>query len=143
MAFDPRSVLRVGLPLIVGSVAIGALFKFSRAPNVTLRDVGLALSCLGLAGIVLARYTLGRSFSVRPKAVALVTNGIYSRIRNPIYIFGEFFLIGVALIIWRIEMLAILLILIPIQVLRARREAAVLESKFGDEYREYRKRTWF
>jgi protein-S-isoprenylcysteine O-methyltransferase Ste14 len=29
------------------------------------------------------------------------------------------------------------------QILRARREAKVLEEKFGDEYREYKKRTWF
>jgi len=43
----------------------------------------------------------------------------------------------------RPELLLILLALIPIQIIRARREAAVLEAKFGDEYREYRKRTWF
>jgi protein-S-isoprenylcysteine O-methyltransferase Ste14 len=29
------------------------------------------------------------------------------------------------------------------QMVRARREAAVLEGKFRDAYREYRKRTWF
>jgi len=29
------------------------------------------------------------------------------------------------------------------QIGRAHREAAVLETKFGDDYREYRKRTWF
>jgi protein-S-isoprenylcysteine O-methyltransferase Ste14 len=40
-------------------------------------------------------------------------------------------------------MLLIFVILIPLQVVRARREAAVLEAEFGDEYREYRKRTWF
>jgi protein-S-isoprenylcysteine O-methyltransferase Ste14 len=34
-------------------------------------------------------------------------------------------------------------VLIPVQIIRARREAAVLEAKFGDAYREYRKRTWF
>ena len=31
----------------------------------------------------------------------------------------------------------------PYQIMRARREAAVLEATFGDAYREYRKRTWF
>jgi protein-S-isoprenylcysteine O-methyltransferase Ste14 len=29
------------------------------------------------------------------------------------------------------------------QVARARRESAVLEAKFGDEYRRYRQQTWF
>jgi protein-S-isoprenylcysteine O-methyltransferase Ste14 len=54
-----------------------------------------------------------------------------------------FFLGGVAVMVGRPELLLILLALIPIQIIRARREAAVLEAKFGDEYREYRKRTWF
>jgi protein-S-isoprenylcysteine O-methyltransferase Ste14 len=54
-----------------------------------------------------------------------------------------FFVAGAVLILWRFELLIVLLVLIPVQIIRARREAAVLEAKFGDEYREYRKRTWF
>ena len=98
---------------------------------------------IGLGGVILARYTLGRSFSVTAKATALVTRGIYSRIRNPIYISGEIFLAGLVLILWRLDLLIILLVIAPVQIIRARREAAVLEAKFGDAYREYRKRTWF
>jgi protein-S-isoprenylcysteine O-methyltransferase Ste14 len=29
------------------------------------------------------------------------------------------------------------------QIVRARREAAVLEAAFGEEYRRYRRQTWF
>ena len=107
------------------------------------RMVGLLLSLIGLGGVIISRYTLGRSFSIVPKATALITSGVYSRIRNPIYVFGEIFLIGVVLLLERPKLLLIMLVLIPVQVLRARREAAVLEAKFGDSYREYRKRTWF
>ena len=53
------------------------------------------------------------------------------------------FLIGVVLIVERPKLLVVLFVLIPMQIIRARREAAVLEAKFGDAYREYRKRTWF
>jgi protein-S-isoprenylcysteine O-methyltransferase Ste14 len=35
------------------------------------------------------------------------------------------------------------LFLIPLQARRAREEARVLEDKFGEEYRAYRKQTWF
>jgi len=49
----------------------------------------------------------------------------------------------VLIMIKRPEMLAVFVVLIPMQILRARREAAVLEEKFGDAYREYRKQTWF
>ena len=53
------------------------------------------------------------------------------------------FLVGLVLILWRPDLLIVLLVLIPAQIIRARREAAVLEAKFGDAYRDYRKRTWF
>ena len=52
-------------------------------------------------------------------------------------------MVGLVLIVGRPELLIVPLVLIPIQIIRARREAAVLEAKFGDAYREYRKRTWF
>jgi protein-S-isoprenylcysteine O-methyltransferase Ste14 len=29
------------------------------------------------------------------------------------------------------------------QIFRAKNEARVLENAFGDEYREYRRKTWF
>jgi protein-S-isoprenylcysteine O-methyltransferase Ste14 len=36
-----------------------------------------------------------------------------------------------------------LIIVIPMQIVRARREATVLEAAFGEEYRRYRQQTWF
>lgn len=33
--------------------------------------------------------------------------------------------------------------LIPMQMLRVRKEAVVLEARFGNAYREYRNKTWF
>ncbi|MGB9199460.1 MAG: methyltransferase, partial [Terriglobales bacterium] len=74
----------------------------------------------------------GKSFSVAAKARELVTRGIYSRIRNPIYIFGGIFLTGVALILWHPFLIVLLAIMIPVQIMRARKEARVLEEKFGD-----------
>ena len=135
--------MRVWLPLVVGLWVLGWIFQFGPGPHGLARLIGLLLGLIGLGGVILARYTLGRSFSIAPKATALVTSGIYSRIRNPIYIFGMIFLIGLALIVGRPQLLVILAVLIPMQIVRARREAAVLEAKFGDAYREYRKRTWF
>lgn len=135
--------MRVGLPLLGGLVVLVAIFRSAVGPHGVVRWIGLLLGLFGLAGVILSRYTLGRSFSVAPKATALVTAGIYSRIRNPIYFSGFVLLTGIALIIQRLEMLAYFLLLIPIQFIRARREAAILEAKFGDAYREYRKRTWF
>ena len=140
---DRGTIWRVWLPLLAGLWALGSVFQFGPGPHGLARWLGLLLGSIGLGGVILARYTLGRSFSVVPKATELVTSGIYSRIRNPIYVSGMIFLVGIVLILWRPELLIILLVLIPVQIIRARREAAVLEAKFGDAYREYRQRTWF
>jgi protein-S-isoprenylcysteine O-methyltransferase Ste14 len=140
---DRGTILRVWLPMVGGLLVLGWIFHSVPEPYSLPRLIGLVVSLIGLAGVTLSRYTLGRSFSIAPKATALVTSGIYSRIRNPIYISGMIFLIGVAFIVERPKLLAVLLVLIPMQIIRARREAAVLEAKFGDAYREYRRRTWF
>jgi len=140
---DRGAILRVWLPLAGGLLALAWLFHVAPESRGLTRSIGLVLALVGLAGVILARYTLGRSFSIAPKATALVARGIYSRIRNPIYVFGIFFFAGLVLVVGKPELLAILLVLIPTQIIRARREAAVLEAKFGDAYREYRKRTWF
>jgi protein-S-isoprenylcysteine O-methyltransferase Ste14 len=36
-----------------------------------------------------------------------------------------------------------LVIVIPLQIVRTRREARVLDAKFGEAYGQYRERTWF
>ena len=140
---DHRSILRVWLPLVVGLVALAAVFRTGPGPHGLTRWLGLVISLVGFVGVIVSRFTLGRSFSVAPKATALVTHGIYSRIRNPIYVSGVILIIGVAVMLWKLNVLAFLLAIIPMQIIRARKEASVLEAQFGDEYRAYRQRTWF
>ncbi len=140
---DRRSILRVWLPLLAGLYAIYATFVLGPGPHDATRWFGLALCLIGLSGVIVGRATLGRSFSVRARATELVTAGIYSRIRNPIYISSLILITGLMLIVRRPVIALLFVVIIPMQMIRARREAAVLEAKFGDAYREYRKRTWF
>ncbi|MFZ3266767.1 MAG: isoprenylcysteine carboxylmethyltransferase family protein [Terriglobales bacterium] len=140
---DRGTIWRVWLPLVAGMWALVVIFRSGPGPHGAARWVGLVLGLIGLAGVIAARFTLGRSFSIRAKATALVTTGIYSRIRNPIYVSGVICLIGLVVMMGRPYLLAILLVIVPMQIIRARREARVLEEKFGEVYREYRQRTWF
>jgi len=140
---DSGEIRRVWLPLVLIVVVLAWFFRALGGPRTVLQWIGLGIAAIGLAGIFLSRYTLGRSFSVRAKATALATTGIYSRIRNPIYVSGVIFWIGMAIILSRPYLLLLLVILIPIQMRRARTEARVLEERFGEEYREYRRKTWF
>ena len=115
-------------------------FQFPSAPH---RTIGLSIVAVSLVFLILSRIHLGRAFSVRARASELVTTGIYARIRNPIYVFSALMIIG--LIIWwgNPWYFLVLIVLIPMQVIRARKEGRVLEEKFGAEYVEYRKKTWF
>jgi protein-S-isoprenylcysteine O-methyltransferase Ste14 len=107
------------------------------------RYVGTFLVVLGGTFIAIARYQLGKSFSFRPEAHELVTRGVYSKIRNPIYVFGTTMVAGLILVLQRPALWIGLVVIIVAQTIRARREAHVLESAFGDAYREYRRKTWF
>ncbi len=140
---DRVTFFRVVLPAVVGPCALVIIFRSRLGPHDSARWFGLVLALIGLGGIVLARYTLGRSFSVTPQARALVTTGIYSRIRNPIYVSGMVVFIGVLLMVRRPYLWLALFVIAVAQIIRAREEARVLEAKFGDAYREYRARTWF
>jgi protein-S-isoprenylcysteine O-methyltransferase Ste14 len=107
------------------------------------RYIGASLFILGAIFIAIARYQLGTSFSVTPQARKLVTRGLYSKIRNPIYIFGSFMIAGLALALQKPALWVLLAVVLIAQTFRAHREARVLEEAFGDEYREYCRKTWF
>ncbi len=104
---------------------------------------GLAIAAPAFVCFALARLTLGRAFSVRAKATTLVTSGVYARVRNPIYVFGGLMIAGAIIFVARPLWLLIFVLLIPLQIRRARHEAHVLEAKFGDAYRDYQRQTWF
>ena len=142
---DRGNITRVWLPLGLGLYALYFVFVRGPGPRDPERWLGLALCLIGLTGVMLARYTLGRSFSIAAKATELVTTGIYSRIRNPIYVSGVILIVGLVVMIRRpaFWLVLVIIILIPTQIIRARREARVLEAKFGDAYRQYRDHTWF
>ena len=117
--------------------------QYLHQPWPPLRIAGAIVALASLALIAVARMQLGRAFSIRAKATRLVTTGLYGRIRNPIYVFGCFFFLGLAMFLPAWWLLLLLIVVIPMQIVRARREAAVLEATFGDEYRRYRRQTWF
>jgi protein-S-isoprenylcysteine O-methyltransferase Ste14 len=135
MKLNIITLVMIGLGLIILAMYSPQLYA--------VRIVGIAIGFPALLLLVVARLQLGGAFSVRAKATTLVTSGLYSRIRNPIYLFSAFVVLG--LIIWseRPWLLLILLVLIPMQIVRARKEQQVLEEKFGAAYLEYKQKTWF
>jgi protein-S-isoprenylcysteine O-methyltransferase Ste14 len=112
-------------------------------PRSTLWYVALCLSVGCSVLWFVARWQLGDAFSVAPEARQLVTRGLYSRIRHPIYVFGTLAFLFVVLALQGWSALIIWVLVILIQVGRARREERILAETFGEEYTSYRSRTWF
>ena len=131
------------LTLIVGG-AIGALlWQHPPAAWTALPVTGLGLMIAGFVFWTVARFQLGASFTVKAEARQLVTRGLYSKIRNPIYVFGSMVMAGGILLFGKSVWLLIFLLVIPLQIWRTGKESAVLEAAFGEEYRKYRAGTWF
>ncbi|HWZ60231.1 MAG TPA: isoprenylcysteine carboxylmethyltransferase family protein [Gemmatimonadaceae bacterium] len=105
--------------------------------------IGLALIVPSFILWAIARRQLGASFTGPAEARALVTRGLYSKIRNPIYVFGTVLNVGLCVFYGQPWLFLLLPILLVQQVQRARKEARVLDAAFGDAYRAYRARTWF
>jgi protein-S-isoprenylcysteine O-methyltransferase Ste14 len=131
------------LTLVVGG-AIGVLLW--QHPPVAWTVLPITGLCLLIAGFILwtvARFQLGASFAVKAEARQLVTRGMYSKIRNPIYVFGSMVMASGILVFGKPVWLLIFLLVIPLQIWRTGKESAVLEAAFGEEYRKYRSGTWF
>jgi protein-S-isoprenylcysteine O-methyltransferase Ste14 len=114
-----------------------------RLPWTVPHVVGIAIAGPSFVMFVLARMQLGKAFSVQAKATTLVTSGIYSRIRNPIYVFGGLMILGAIIWVSRPWFLLFYAVLIPAQVYRSRKEGDVLAEKFGAAYEDYKRQTWF
>ena len=110
-----------------------------------LRWTGVGIALLGFAVLQWAQNTLGRNWSDTPrmmKGQSLITNGPYQSIRHPIY--TAFLLImGSTLFIsanWLVGLTWTGMTLLEITSRIGFEESLMLEY-FGDQYREYMKRT--
>ena len=98
---------------------------------------------ISLVFFTMARIKLGNAFQASAKANKLIKDGIYKVIRHPIYLFGFTFILGLIIFIQVFYGLIFLLILTVLQRKRIKNEERVLEEKFGNEYLDYKKSTWF
>jgi len=115
------------------------------------------LSLLGLAMLVFGGYIrltsrrqlmgagltmLGSSRLVIAEGQRLVTDGLYRRIRHPLYL-GEITRnLGFTLILTSGYGFALVLLGSMFLLFRIRREERMMLDEFGDEYREYMAHTW-
>lgn len=108
------------------------------------RIIGASLIVLGLGIVLIAKVKMERAkTNIEPwkPTTAIITDGIYSYSRNPVYIAMVVIFFGVKLIfnsVWFTPFLV--LVLLAMQYGVVLREERYLEKKFGDEYLNYKKK---
>lgn len=132
----------VTLAIAIVGLAVLAT-HFLHLPWNAWRIAGIAMALPAFILFAAARIELGRAFSVQAKATALVTTGVYSRIRHPIYVFGGMLILGIIIWTGRPWLLLFFAVLVPLQLARIRKEERVLTEKFGATYLDYKQKTWF
>jgi protein-S-isoprenylcysteine O-methyltransferase Ste14 len=103
--------------------------------------IGIALIAAGLALIIpanLAFRSAGTNVEPWKPAVALVSDGVFGWLRNPMYVGGTLFLAGLSILLasdWMLVMTIVFVVVIHFGVVK--REERYLEAKFGETYRRY------
>jgi len=108
------------------------------------RWLGIGVGVVSTLGIYWLFSSIGSGItptSATRKEHQLVTNGPYRWVRHPLYTFGSsmFIAFGMMADNWFIALLGVLAFIA--MAIRTPKEEANLIEKFGDEYREYMKRT--
>ena len=133
------------LPKLAALAGVLLTYLILLTPRSPADPVWDALSAgVTIAGAVLAMLAaldLGRSVSVMPEARRLVVEGLYHRIRHPLYLAQEIATIGFFLQFRSWQAAVILLVHFAIQLRRMAWEEQILAEAFAD-YAQYRRRSW-
>ena len=103
---------------------------------------GLFIGISGLLLWVVAMWSLGSSLAVLPGTDQLVTKGVYRVIRHPVYIGIVLTLTGLFVACGSLACLVYVgVVVIPLNVFRAKAEEEVLLKQLGTTYTKYKDST--
>jgi len=132
-------VLSIGVSTWDYTIKHGMTYRFN-----SMNLFGLLLFIVGVAIRIIGKITLGKYYSygltIKPDH-DLVTHGIYRYVRHPIILAAIIYSMAIPLVFSSLYGFVIMLGLVPFMVYRIGIEERMLLEHFGDEYREYIKRT--
>ncbi len=116
------------------------------SPQALIQSTAIALLVAGAAGLFAASArALGANWSIVARTRSdhqLVRNGPYALVRHPIYLGLLLFLLGLAVALGHFaQLIAAIPVFLIGTAIRTRIEDRLLETKFGDEYRDYGRTT--
>jgi len=148
---DPLSRLSNTAPIWIGAFLLAVRpswlgpLSFQLVPqNLTYYGVGAALTVIGLAFAVWARYHLGRNWSgviTVKEDHALIRTGPYAIVRHPIYSGLLLAIIGSALARGQIGAMLAIAFMLSAVLRRVRIEERWMSETFGQAYADYKAKT--
>ena len=141
------AVVAIAYELLFGKwLRIGLLRQRFLPQDARIVWAGVALTWVGTAVAIWARYCIGEYWSARvtlKEGHQLIRSGPYAYVRHPIYTGMLVGCIGTALVVgeWR-GVLAVVLLWVG-HWRKALREESLLTQEFGEEYAAYRRSTGF
>ncbi len=144
---DDRLIKRYQLEHLVplGCTIISIYFWFNYFQQNWIYFSGLIINLIGLLIWWSAKIKIGENWSAgygKPQIKNLITTGIYSKLRHPLYWGINFTLFGIGLISLNVWISAISLLIIVYFFIRMHIETRYLEKALGKKYLLYEKKTW-
>ena len=140
-------VVVVAYELLFGKwLSIGPLRQRFVPQEVWIAWAGIALTWVGTAFAIWARYCIGEYWSARvtlKEGHQLIRSGPYAYVRHPIYTGMLLGCIGAALVVGEWRGIVAVVLLLAAHSRKALREESLLTQEFGEEYAAYRRSTGF
>jgi protein-S-isoprenylcysteine O-methyltransferase Ste14 len=143
---DNPGVIAFPPALFAGTLAIGIVLQFLFPVTFLPRSISIGSGMVVLIGAAAIAISAFRAMNLAQTAVnpsqpttAIVSDGVFSWSRNPIYLSLTLLYIAIALLFnapWALLLLLPLLAIVQIGIVG--REEIYLERKFGDEYLRYK-----
>lgn len=135
--------LKLALPILYAALTAAAFVATWPHDAVWHDYLGVIVTAIAYSLWITARVQLGNAFTLAPSAKFLVTTGLYSKLRHPVYYFSIMALIGISIYLWQAPMIAALVALSGMEIWRIREEEKVLSKTFGKQYADYKQTSWF
>jgi protein-S-isoprenylcysteine O-methyltransferase Ste14 len=130
--------------ILLTILVLTIIFRYQFKGSEYLQAIGFIIGAIGVAILITGILTLGKYFTASITPKGLVTHGIYSKIRHPIFIGVLLVYLGLELIFQSIYgLLLVCFVLLPFYMYSAIEEEKILSKMFKDEYIAYKKKTLF